>query len=231
MIAVLVIPVLQQLTQLSKRLVTIGTMVGQIGHHTTAIIIVVGQEGCCGQVRAHTFFTIRIVVNMLSRSFLWTVTTGTVPTFNVLDGIRTRGKIGFTTYGTRNRTGTMNLHMHLQIVLTCKGSTACFTVIGRRRRGIHAIDTPRIATAFTPLIVGIIIFVVPITTVGTNTATLDTFHTPGIPISLIPLIVGILPIFAIVVTIGAVPAHGLFYWLLIGDGGMDGPIEYRSGWW
>ena len=105
-----------------------------------------------------------------------TVTTRTISAFDVLDGIRTGTEPTVTTDGTSNISRTMNLQMHIQLVLVVK-----FTItLSALKDGnwsdilvtatvlvVDAVPAPAVSVAFRPLVAAKLTTGCPITALGT----------------------------------------------------------------
>lgn len=120
----LVVLVLQQLTELTKGLVAVGTVVGEIGDASSVSIREHGNVGC--NVALHASLLIRKFVNLTSR-IVGPKTTRTITTLNVLHRIGPGPEASFMADGTRNVSWTMRLCVHVELILSVKVSEAFVT--------------------------------------------------------------------------------------------------------
>ena len=140
-------------------------MVWFIGDTTTNSTAIRQKWVSSIQIRLHTALSRRKVVYLLS-CVGSPAATGTVARLNMLHGIGTGSKASFTTDGARHVTRTVNLHMHVEFILSVEDSVALVARV-RNRRSIaiaagssssscsssaNAIYTPRKARPFSPLV-------------------------------------------------------------------------------
>ena len=84
----LVVPVLEQLTQLSKCLLTIRTLVGEV-RHSAVVVATVSKLRNTNRVAPHRALSVRKVVDLLT-SVVCSGTSRTISTLDVLNSVGTR---------------------------------------------------------------------------------------------------------------------------------------------
>lgn len=114
-VVVLLILMLKKLTELTERLSTFRTVIREIGN-VIVVRIAVGDHGGISHEATHRWLILGKVVDLTACQILSSATRA-ISTFHVLDRIRPRLETGFAANGTRNITRTMNLHVHVQLVL------------------------------------------------------------------------------------------------------------------
>jgi hypothetical protein len=175
-LTVLVISMLQQLTELSKVFVAVRAMVGQFGHLLLWIVgsttTTIRQAWYIRQVTMHRPILSGKVINLTSCTFSTSTAPTTRSTFHMLYRVGTIPESLFATNWTCYGTWTMNLLMHLQIVAIPKVFTT-----GRTLNGIPAaaIRTARVARSLSPLIGSKLIGVTLEITLGTPTTHFQSF--------------------------------------------------------
>lgn len=170
---------LHQLTQIPKLLITVRTTIRKIRNCTiprpsTSIL----QHWRVRQISIHSRPALlrSKVINLSTCILLRTTTSGTISAFSMLHGISS----GFEFYLTTNKTcdcfGSMNLHMHIELILGGEFSAACVALVGddggRILLGLlRSIWDTRFASwvsiSFEPLIATEARIGLPISTVGT----------------------------------------------------------------
>jgi hypothetical protein len=165
MVVMFVVLMLQELTQLTKRLGALGTMIRQVGNVLLVRVCaapIVGQHGnvAIAQIVAHLRLALRKLINLVAG--VVDSDTGTaVSTFNVLHRIRSTLESLVPTDRTGYSSWAMNLHVHIELILAIEFSVALWT-------SDCLVDTfvaPGRIFAFGPLIVAKV--TAPITTVST----------------------------------------------------------------
>ena len=157
--AMLLIVVLKQLTQLAKGAIAFVTLIGIIGCRPI-VVSSIGQHGRTVQIGLHGRSRLSKPINVVSRILLATATTA-IATLHVLNGVGSRAKALFSTNGTGYSPRTMDLHVHVQIVLTVKSTMAfaalvvCLVVVST-----YTVIATRVAVTLAPLIVAVSVPVV-----------------------------------------------------------------------
>jgi hypothetical protein len=138
---------LQELTHLTKRLVTIGTVIRKVGY-ACKVVGLVRQERSIRHEAIHLRFSRRKSVDLCTGIFA-AKTLRAVATFYVLNGVGTRPKALFAANRTGNVAGSMDLGVHLEAVATRELATTLGAVVGT----IHTVTTAGMTIAFEPLVV------------------------------------------------------------------------------
>jgi hypothetical protein len=128
-VAVLLVPMLRELTELTKRLDTLIALVREIMHSSVSSHSTRG--GGITHERTHRLWTIRKVVD-LPPSIVLASTAATEAALDVLSGIRPKPASCIAANGAGNTTGTMNLQVHVKILLAAEIASANFADEVRR---------------------------------------------------------------------------------------------------
>ena len=149
---VLLIHVLHQLTQLSKRFRTLLTLVGEIGHRSSV--------GMPSTIRQHGVAPTRVSLHMLINlptSIVFSQASSTVSTLDMLNSIRGRSEPHISTYWAAKLARTMDLHVHVQVILIGELTTTfpAYKFGSVEDVVTNTIGATRIAFAFAPLVVGV----------------------------------------------------------------------------
>lgn len=165
----LLIVVLQELTELAKHLVARTTLVGIFGSVAMAMARAIGEKRRARQVGSHGRLRRGVLVNAFA-SIILAATATAIPAFHMLHGIGTRTKPSVATNGTGKAARTMDLGVHIQLVVVGKRATAFVTFKSRAAAAAAAMNTggaTRSTFAFAPLIVAKVVASAPIITRGT----------------------------------------------------------------
>jgi len=165
---------LHQLAQVSERLRALIALVRIL--RDPLITSPIRQKGRAIEVLLHTSLCLGILVNLLP-SIIAPLATRTETALHVLNCVRRRAKTNFPTNGACDVTRTMNLLMHIKLILrvevsvthnASKGRIGRLGVIARRiLRPIDTILATRVAVALPPLVAVKTAIRAPISTVGT----------------------------------------------------------------
>ena len=176
-VAVFLIVVLQELTQLPEIAIAFIATVGIVGR--AIVVSTVGQHGPVIQVRPHGRFGLSESVNAVASILLATTSTA-VATFYMLHGIGSRSKALLSTNRTRHIARTMDLHVHVQIVLIVKGLVTLATLvlillllISTATTSSSTVWATREAVTLAPLIVAVVVSIVPVVAACAVAAHLD----------------------------------------------------------
>jgi hypothetical protein len=140
---------------LPKGLGALGTLVRKVGDALIVVPITVGQLRNIRHVSRHALLGLRKLVDLLS-SIVLSSTARAEPALHMLDGVGSRLETGVSTHRASDVAGTMNLHMHIKVVLVLKGTVTDAALVGRRRvvegDTVDATFAPRPSFAFCPLV-------------------------------------------------------------------------------
>jgi len=160
--------VLQELTSLTKGLLTLVATIRKIGRSFLPMGSI-REHGCTGQIRLHGLLLLGKLVNGIT-GILGAATTSAKTTFHVLYCISTRSESTFFTNRTCHTAGPMNLHVHVQFILGSEDAVAFTTLILMILLGAaHAIAAARDTIALAKLIRTEVVPTTPITTLSTIT--------------------------------------------------------------
>jgi hypothetical protein len=115
-VPVLLVLVLQELAELAERLGTFGAAVGEVGHALPTPPAVL-EERDVAHVRAHRALATGEVVDLLSRVGL-PFAAAAESALDVLNGVGARLEALVPADRARNRLGAMDLHVHVEVVLS-----------------------------------------------------------------------------------------------------------------
>ena len=115
----------------------------------------------------HSILTRSKLINLLSSIVLATASR-TITTFDMLHCVGPGFKSCVPANGTRNRSWTMNLHMHIKFILSIEASRALMT-LKPYVVSVDAVSAARISISLVPLIPAESTAAIPITAVGTVT--------------------------------------------------------------
>lgn len=166
-IAMFIVLVLHQLAQILKWFITLRTTIRIIRNRTIPWPSSIFQEWCVRHVSIHTSLPLGKFINLSTCIVLRTTTSSAVSTFDMLHGIRTGFESFLTTNGTFDCFGSMNLHMHLELILGVEFTKAFMTLVGGGLRGIDAGFASGVSISFKPLIATEARVGLPISTIGT----------------------------------------------------------------
>lgn len=188
MIVVLLILMLHQLTQLTKGFGTFWAIVRQVRH--LLAVAPVRKHGSFTQVAFHLQLAVGKLVNLVAGIVL-SETPSAVSTFDMLNRIRTRLEAFISTDGAGYILGTMNLHVHAEIVLVFERLVA----FGASDLPIDTATAARNTRAFAPLISTKVARRTAASALGTaarDRTTRDAIDTPRGSSTLAPLVVAVL---------------------------------------
>lgn len=200
MIVVFLILMLKKLTQMAELFRAWSTVVREFRHALTITVTTISQLWHHEWIH---FMLLLCKLVDLRTSIVGSEATSTIATLHMLGGISTRAKASITTNRTRNAAWTMDLHMHVELVLMVEHTSTLATFIDSRCT--DAIHATRISATFHPLIVAIVATSIETTTICTGTS--DAVHAPRISVTFPPLVVGKVLAIAEIATIRAVSSH------------------------
>ena len=149
---VLLIHVLHQLTQIAKTLCAFLALVREIGHRFS-----IGMTSTIRQHRiAPTRVSLHVIINLPTR-IVSAQTSAATPTLDMLNSIRGRSEPHISTYWAAKLARTMDLHVHVQIILIGELTTTfpAYKFGSVEDVVTNTIGATRIAFAFVPLVVGV----------------------------------------------------------------------------
>ena len=149
----LLILVLQELTELAKGLLTITTLIWEVWNRIV-LVASIGQHGHLRHKMAHLGLLRSKFVNLLPGIVTATTTTAR-PSFNVLNSVGSRTKPTVTTNRTGDISRSMNLLMHFQLILIVELTVTNYTLVHRCPHWcvrIHTVGASRVTIAFHPLV-------------------------------------------------------------------------------
>ena len=149
----LVVLVLQELTELTKGLVAIGALVGKIWNNSAVIAVftaTIREARSITDVAIHGLLAFGKLVN-LSASVIFSETARAITRLDVLHSIRARTKSLFATDWTSHVARTVNLKVHVEFILSIKASIAG-AAAGIANNSFDAIAAARVSVAFHPLV-------------------------------------------------------------------------------
>lgn len=177
MVIVLLVIVLQQLTHGAKGYVALGTMIREVRHPTTAAVAIhehrrVTHKGPHGRL-------MRGELEDLLPGVVRAAAAPAIPALDMLDGVRTGSKAGVPAHGTRHSPGTMDLGVHVQLVLVIKypiahralengsgGQSGLVAVVVAV--AIHTNLAPAVSVALPPLVPAELAAAAPVAATGTS---------------------------------------------------------------
>ena len=143
----LLIIMLQKLTEMTKRLGTTRTIVRIV--RDTIMVASIGEHGCPIQIWAHGRLLLGIPVDLIP-GVVSPATSTAIPAFDVLDSVGSRLESNIATNRASYIARTMNLHVHVQLVLARERAIASATFVIRVSR--DTIPASTVAVALVPLV-------------------------------------------------------------------------------
>jgi hypothetical protein len=194
MLTMLLIIVLQELTEIPKRFVARTTLVRILGR-TAMVIVTIGKKRRARQVGSHGRLRLGKLVNVFSGIVLPETATA-VPAFHMLHRIGTGTKPRVATDRTGHVARTMDLHVHLQRVPARKLAIAFAALKSAMDLHVHLqrVRAGKLAVAFAAL-------------KSAALAALDTVSAARRAFALAPLITAKVVAFAPILTVRTVPTH------------------------
>lgn len=136
-IAVLLILMLQQLTELTERLVALLAAVGHVGHRTRSTATV-SQKGTLRHVLPHRPLRCGEVINLLPRIVLAKAALAETR-LHVLHRIRPGAEALLSAHRARHVARSVDLHVHVQLVLRVEVAIALAALIGHATTAISSL--------------------------------------------------------------------------------------------
>jgi hypothetical protein len=164
----LIIIVLQELTELPKGLVARTALVGIFGSAAAIglfMAIAIGEKRRARQIGSHGRLRRGILVNAFT-SVILAKTATAIPTFHMLHSVGTGTKPRVTTNGTGHGARTMDLGVHVQLVLVGK-LTVALAAFKSSIVALNAVAATGNTVALTPLIVAKVAALTPVAAPGT----------------------------------------------------------------
>lgn len=202
MIVVFLILMLKKLAHVAKLFRAWSTVVRELRNALTITVATISQ------LRHHVLIHLTLLLSKLvdlCASIVGSAAPSTEATLDMLGCIGTRAKASITTDGTRNVASSMNLHVHIELILAVEDTSTLATFANR----IHAIKATRNSATFDPLILAIVAAIIETATIRAGTP--DAVSAARIPVTLPPLVVGEVLTIAEIATISAISSHCSFF--------------------